>query len=799
MSWRDAKHMTTGELQKKARLQRHAHEAKAKEKDAQPRIRVVNDEVVAETDFPTTQKENHRQPVSAELPDLGERYDVLGTIGQGGMGSVYKVFDRETEKILAIKVLHANLIEDQTALRRFEQEAEAASQLEHSNMVAVFAYGKTNAGAPYLVMDYIDGESLSNVVKANGALQPARALHLFQQICEALVHAHEKGVIHRDVKPANVIVSKLNDVETARIVDFGIAKILPVSNRETHNLTETRQVFGSPHYMSPEHCLGFRMDERSDIYSFGCLMYEVLTGDPPFPESDAIQVVIKHINDEVKPFPRGFESDPVCKKLEGVVLKCLEKDQDDRYQSVGELLKDLELIADGKSPSKFVRRKAAKLEYTASQILRAVFGTFLILMFVGSAVGWLNLGGNQFSAAGVLIACLVGAGLFGAAAVEQFRRLLAGKNTSGDCWNMVLLLSLVSMCLTQAPNSFEIAASSFDLSIFTNKQGWLIDTLSGLWLLHLISIVSALVSLVGGTLFGGEKKTSYFKVEIQYVCITYVLLLLSVSAFPIQVSSFTTTLSDADVLRRNWPDSSQKLLKLALKLDPLNQKALFSLVDMYMLDWRSEQANELFKDYFAVETAPKKLAAAHYKLSTLAGDNSWLQLQELTNAIQLSPRYDYYEHRGRLHVARGEYNDALKDYGEAIRSEPGSPEPYIGRAQIFAKTRNYQVALAELNGIAEQRSGWSNIDVFFLRALLFDKMGRHELALRDYMTVGEIAKTKRGLSANDAFNASYSFKMLGDLDNQSKYAELTLELSDKPLSYYQTVYRRMGLPLTWSK
>ncbi len=791
--------MTTGELQKKARLQRHAHEAKAKEKDAQPRIRVVADDVVAESDVPKRLKDSPRLPEGAELPDLGERYDVLATIGQGGMGSVYKVFDRETEKILAIKVLHPNLIEDQTALRRFEQEAEAASQLEHSNMVAVFAYGKTNAGAPYLVMDYIDGESLSNVVKADGALQATRALHLFQQICEALVHAHEKGVIHRDVKPANVIVSKLNDVETARIVDFGIAKILPVSNRETHNLTETRQVFGSPHYMSPEHCLGFKMDERSDIYSFGCLMYEVLTGDPPFPESDAIQVVIKHINDEAKPFPRSLESDPVCKKLEGVVLKCLEKDQDDRYQSVGELLKDLELIADGKSPSKFVRRKAAKLEYTASQILRAVFGTFLILMFVGSAVGWLNLDGNHFSAAGVLIACLVGAGLFGSAAVEQFRRLLAGKNTSGDCWNMVLLLSLVSMCLTQAPNSFEIAASSFDLSIFTNKPGWLIDTLSGLWLLHLVSILSGLVSLVGGTLFGGDKKTSYLKVQIQYVCITYVLLLLSVSAFPIQVSTFTTTLSDADVLRRNWPDSSQKLLKLALKLDPLNQKALFALVDMYMKDWKSEQANELFKDYFAVETAPKKLAAAHYKLSTLVGDNSWLQLQELTNAIQLSPRYDYYEHRGRLHVARGEYNDALKDYGEAIRSEPSSPEPYIGRAQIFAKTRNYQVALAELNSIAEQRSGWSNIEVFFLRALLFDKMGSHQLALRDYMAVGELAKTKRGLSASDAFSAAYSFKMLGDLDNERKFAELTLELSDRPLSDYQMAYRRMGLPLTWSK
>lgn len=785
--------MTTGELQKKARLQQHGKGAKIKE--TEPRLRVV-DEDASETKPESSRNAESGSAVPTELPDLGERYEVLATIGQGGMGSVYKVVDKETDKTVAIKVLHANLIEDQTALRRFEQEAEAASQLAHNNLVAVFSYGKTSAGAPYLVMDYIDGESLSNVLKMAGTLQPQRALNLFRQICEALVHAHEQGVVHRDVKPANVIVSQSSsDVETARIVDFGIAKILPVSNRETHNLTETRQVFGSPHYMSPEHCLGFKMDERSDIYSFGCLMYEVLTGDPPFPESDAIQVVIKHINDEAKSFSRDLESDPVCKKLEGVVLKCLEKDPEDRYQSVSELLKDLELIADGKSPSKFVRRKAAKLEYTASQILRAVFGTFLILMFIGSALGWLDLGGNHFCAAGVLIVCLAGAGLFGAAVVEQYRRLVAGKNSSGDCWNMLLLLSLVSLCLTHAPASFEIASSSFELPVFTDKPGWMIDLLSGLGLAHLLAIMSSLVSLVGGTIFGGAKKTRFYKVAVEYVCITYVLLLSAVIVFPIQVSTFTTTLSDAKILRRNSPESSEKLLKLAIKLDPRNQTALFLLVDMYMKDWKSQQANELFRNYFAAETAPKKLAAAHFKLSTLIERNSYMKLQELTNAIQLFPRYDYYEHRGRLHAERGEYNDALKDYEEAIRSEPGSPEPYIGRAQIFSKTRNYELALAELNGIAEQRSGWTNIDVFFLRALLFERMGRHELALHDFMTAGEIAKTKRFLSAEDAFKASYSFKMLGDEDNRIKYEEQALEKSDKPLVYYYGLFKRTGLPL----
>ncbi|MDZ4833484.1 MAG: protein kinase [Candidatus Melainabacteria bacterium] len=798
--------MTTGELQKQARLQRRGIN-KPKVKEAAERIRFVTDgephEEAVDDDLSqkiaTARSDDDASLTSPAtksptLPDLGDRYEVLDTLGQGGMGAVYKVFDKLAEKIVAIKILHANLIEDQTALRRFEQEAEAASQLEHNNLVAVFSYGKTENGAPYLVMAYIEGESLSSVVNTEGALQPERALNLFHQICDALVHAHEKGVIHRDVKPANVIVTKSNaEVETARVVDFGIAKILPVSNRETHNLTETRQVFGSPHYMSPEHCLGFKMDERSDIYSLGCLMYEVLTGNPPFPESDAIQVVIKHINDEAKPFPREFGSEPIQKKLEGVVLKCLEKDQADRYQSVGELMKDLELIQEGKAPSKFVRRKVPKLEYSATQIVRAVIGTFLILMFIGNAVGWLNLVGNHFCAAAIFLVCLTGGSLFGMAAVEQNRRLAAGKNSNGDWWNMLLLLSLIAMCLSYVPTAFEIALSSFQLPLLAENPGLIRDLISGFTLAHLLSIGSSLVCLVGGTLFGSAKKTRFYRVAVQYACVMYVLILGTVSVFPTQVSSFTTNVSDAHLLENHFPEARENLLNVALKLDPLNQRALFSLVDVNMDKWNSDKANQLFTDYFALETAPKKLAAAHFKLSSLDKNESWMKLDQLTKAIQLFPRYDYYEHRARLHMERGEFNDALKDFEEAIRSEPSSPEPYIGRAQIFASTKNYELAILELNRIAEQRSGWSNIDVFFLRALLFDQMGRERMAMHDFMTAGEIAKTDPYISDADAFKAAYSFGRLGDPVNGQRFADH--KEVDKPAAYYRDLYKRMGLTL----
>lgn len=770
--------MTTGELQKKTRLRHQAGEVK-QDKEPPPRI-VAKEE-------------------REERPQLGERYEVLSVIGKGGMGTVYKVFDRETEKILAIKVLQSDLAGDQTALRRFEQEAAAAAQLEHNNLVSVFGYGKTESAAPYLVMDYLEGESLSSILRDEGCLEPARSLNIFQQICEALLHAHEKGVIHRDIKPANVIVSKTDSgVETARVVDFGIAKILPVSNRETHNLTETRQVFGSPHYMSPEHCLGFKMDERSDIYSLGCLMYEILTGNPPFPESDAIQVVIKHINDEAKAFSGDLSDDPVRKKMESVVLKCLEKEQSDRYQTVGEVLKDLELIQAGKAPSRFVRRKAGKLEYTASQIARAIFGTILSLLFLGCSLGWLALEGNQLLGGAMFLICLAGAYLFGATVVEQLRRIAGGKNACAAWWNMAVVISLTAMCLTYAPCAFEAAVSSFQLQMFSTRPGWLIDLYSGLSIAHLLSIGSVLVSLAGRLLFGSARKTKIYRIGFQYACIAYSLALLAMTAFPNQVSTFTKHLSQSEILERHFPASSEGLLNFALKLNPLNQSALFSLVDKNLENKKPEKVDQLFNDYFAMETAPKQLAAAHFKKAESLEDQSWRRLSEMSKAIKYYPRYDYYEARAQLHMDRGEFGDAMKDFEEAIRSNPNSPVPHIGRAKIFAATNNFQIALAQLDGVAAQKSGWANMDVFFLRALLCDHLNRHGLAVRDFMNVAEIAKTKYSLSAEDAYKAAYSFKMIGDQDNYILYLNLAQgeQLSQ---SKFNAEYRELHLPLDWKK
>ncbi|MBA3860023.1 MAG: hypothetical protein C0507_24200 [Cyanobacteria bacterium PR.3.49] len=279
-----------------------------------------------------------------DLPDLGGEYEVLERIGKGGMGSVYKVRDKELDRFLAVKVLHDELKDDQQSVSRFEREAKAALKLMHANLVPVFSYGTSRVGSPYLVMDFVDGESLETRLKNDSYLEVTAAIDIFIQICDALTHAHQHGIIHRDIKPGNIIITRSADgKDIAKLVDFGIAKVRSGSGRETQNLTQTGEVFGSPHYMSPEQCLGFDLDSRSDIYSLGCVMYECLSGKSPFDGHNAVQLIAKHLSSDAPPLRicDVAQGDKVNERLAAIIYRCLEKDPQNRYFSVELLANEL--------------------------------------------------------------------------------------------------------------------------------------------------------------------------------------------------------------------------------------------------------------------------------------------------------------------------------------------------------------------------------------------------------------------------------------------------------------------------
>ncbi len=269
---------------------------------------------------------------------FADRYIVESVLGLGGMSVVYKAQHKLMNRIVAIKMLHNVLKQDITALERFKLEAQAASSLNHQNVITVYDFGVTADGEPFFVMDYLEGESLKDLLERKGRLPYDRALALFKQICDGLEAAHKRGIIHRDLKPANVVITKQDDgSELLRLVDFGIAKMMPQAGKADQHLTKTGEVFGSPIYMSPEQCLGKEIDARSDIYALGCLMYETLTGRVPFIGDSFLETMNKHVGENPKPLHEVVPDANIPPELENVISRCMAKKPDDRFATVGEL------------------------------------------------------------------------------------------------------------------------------------------------------------------------------------------------------------------------------------------------------------------------------------------------------------------------------------------------------------------------------------------------------------------------------------------------------------------------------
>jgi serine/threonine protein kinase len=261
------------------------------------------------------------------------QYEVIQTLGAGGMGCVYKCLDQATNRVVAIKLLPADRTGDSSSTQRFQREAQAIAKLEHPNLVRLLSFSTIDDGTPYLIMEYVDGVSLEQILKEKGTLSNARAIRIASLICDALGYAHSQGVIHRDLKPSNIIVQRLDDgSESIKIVDFGIAKVLGTDLPST---TGTGEIFGSPTYMSPEQAQGKGVTERTDQYSLGCLLFEALTGVPPFVADSAINVLVQHLQTEaptLKEASLGKCMAPL--EVENCVARLLKKDPNRRYASM---------------------------------------------------------------------------------------------------------------------------------------------------------------------------------------------------------------------------------------------------------------------------------------------------------------------------------------------------------------------------------------------------------------------------------------------------------------------------------
>jgi eukaryotic-like serine/threonine-protein kinase len=273
---------------------------------------------------------------------LGDRYELEGVVGRGGMAEVYRARDLRLDRVVAIKTLRTDLARDQTFQARFRREAQSAASLNNPSIVAVYDTGEdmsTGVPVPFIVMEYVDGKTVRELLNDGHRLLPERILEIISGVLRALEYSHQAGIVHRDIKPGNVMVTRNGDV---KVMDFGIARAMSDAQA---TMTQTAQVIGTAQYLSPEQARGERVDTRSDLYSTGCLMYELLVGRPPFTGDSPVAIAYQHVREN--PIPPSRLDPELPPWADAIVLKAMAKSANDRYQTAAEMNADIQRAASG--------------------------------------------------------------------------------------------------------------------------------------------------------------------------------------------------------------------------------------------------------------------------------------------------------------------------------------------------------------------------------------------------------------------------------------------------------------------
>src|SRR5580704_3721664 len=352
--------------------------------------------------------------VIAPGSDFGPRYRIDALLGQGGMGRVYKAYDKELDRTVAIKVVREGAIGQADALKRFKQELVLASKISHKNILRIHDMGEVG-GVRFISMAYIQGKDLQHIIKENPKMPLERVLKFSQQIAEALAAAHAEGVVHRDLKPQNLLIG--ND-DQVFVCDFGLAKSFEES---AIGMTRTGAFLGTPRYMSPEQVEGKPADQRADLYAFGLILYEMCTGDVPFVGESTLKVMYQRIQEKPKS-PKLVNAD-LPNWLVRIIMHCLEKDPADRYQNAYEILADLQGARGGQSTSgvmnrsgvlsrsgssiqiqlpEFASRRSVWIPSAVGAVLLLMAAVFLVRLFVPSRGGGdAGGGGGESSVSGI--------------------------------------------------------------------------------------------------------------------------------------------------------------------------------------------------------------------------------------------------------------------------------------------------------------------------------------------------------------------------------------------------------------
>jgi len=305
---------------------------------------------------------------------FADRYEIIEELGKGGMGKVYRVEDAKTKEEIALKLIKPEIASDKKTIDRFRNELTTARKIRHKNICGMYDLDE-DRGVYYITMEYVLGQNLKGLIRQTGKLAISTVISIAKQICEGLSEAHKLGVVHRDIKPNNIMIDKGGN---ARIMDFGIARSL-----ETKGITGAGVMIGTPEYMSPEQVEGKEVDQRSDIYSLGVILYEMVTGKLPFEGDTPLSIAMKH-KSEPPPNPKELNVQ-IPEDLSNLILSCMEKDKEKRYQTAEELLSELTKIEKGiPSTEKILPRKRpiTSKEITVQFKLKKLFIPALVIIAV---------------------------------------------------------------------------------------------------------------------------------------------------------------------------------------------------------------------------------------------------------------------------------------------------------------------------------------------------------------------------------------------------------------------------------
>jgi len=315
----------------------------------------------------TTEPTQNRDPLIGTV--LDGRYSIEKVLGEGGMGLVYKATHTTLGKTLAVKVLRPEVSKNEEIVARFRQEAQSASAIGNQHIIDISDFGSLPDGSTYFVMEFLTGKSLTDAMKEG--FDTKRTINVAKQLCNALGSAHEIGVVHRDMKPDNVqLIERGGSRDFVKVLDFGIAKVGGAGSK----LTQAGQVFGTPHYMSPEQCAGTNVDHRTDIYALGVILYEMACGFVPFDADNLMGILTKHLYEEpIRPsdLPPPTNVPPA---LEAVIMKCLAKKVDQRYQTMADVLADLDAISFGLTPMAVAEQVARNTAMTNQATMGGMTG-----------------------------------------------------------------------------------------------------------------------------------------------------------------------------------------------------------------------------------------------------------------------------------------------------------------------------------------------------------------------------------------------------------------------------------------